>query len=301
VRCSAAGGSTGRRRTCCCRRCATVPSSSATRPSSCRSTPTTRRCSRSVTCRCRSSSRRPTPRPLRALARLRGGAGGARLRHHRGGVLGLGQRPQALLMEDFYRWQRVRFGLLMDGDEPAGGRGTSTTTTASRRPSGDARPRGALAAGRGRRRRAGPRGPRPVGARRAGRLRRRRRPRWAPATRWEALARSTTSSRTASPTSARPRTRCSAPTRGWPTAPCRRPSTSDCCTRSRSSTPRSRPTGRAGRRSTASRATSARSSAGGSTSGRCTGTSPRTTATATPCRRRPTCRSGSAPSTPASR
>jgi deoxyribodipyrimidine photolyase-related protein len=27
-----------------------------------------------------------------------------------------------LLMEDFYRWQRVRFGLLMDGDEPAGGR-----------------------------------------------------------------------------------------------------------------------------------------------------------------------------------
>ena len=27
-----------------------------------------------------------------------------------------------LLMEDFYRWQRQRFGLLMDGDEPAGGR-----------------------------------------------------------------------------------------------------------------------------------------------------------------------------------
>jgi deoxyribodipyrimidine photolyase-related protein len=27
-----------------------------------------------------------------------------------------------LLLEDFYRWQRVRFGLLMDGDEPAGGR-----------------------------------------------------------------------------------------------------------------------------------------------------------------------------------
>ena len=27
-----------------------------------------------------------------------------------------------LLMEDFYRWQRVRFGVLMDGDEPAGGR-----------------------------------------------------------------------------------------------------------------------------------------------------------------------------------
>jgi len=27
-----------------------------------------------------------------------------------------------LLMEDFYRWQRVRFDLLMEGDEPAGGR-----------------------------------------------------------------------------------------------------------------------------------------------------------------------------------
>jgi len=27
-----------------------------------------------------------------------------------------------LLMEDFYRWQRVRLDLLMDGDEPAGGR-----------------------------------------------------------------------------------------------------------------------------------------------------------------------------------
>ena len=26
-----------------------------------------------------------------------------------------------LLMEDFYRWQRVRFDLLMDGDQPAGG------------------------------------------------------------------------------------------------------------------------------------------------------------------------------------
>ncbi len=27
-----------------------------------------------------------------------------------------------LLMEDFYRWQRVRYDVLMDGDEPAGGR-----------------------------------------------------------------------------------------------------------------------------------------------------------------------------------
>jgi len=27
-----------------------------------------------------------------------------------------------LLMEDFYRWQRQRFGVLMDGDEPTGGR-----------------------------------------------------------------------------------------------------------------------------------------------------------------------------------
>jgi deoxyribodipyrimidine photolyase-related protein len=31
-------------------------------------------------------------------------------------------RPGRLLMEDFYRWQRVRLGYLMDGDEPAGGR-----------------------------------------------------------------------------------------------------------------------------------------------------------------------------------
>ena len=27
-----------------------------------------------------------------------------------------------LVMEDFYRWQRVRLGYLMDGDQPAGGR-----------------------------------------------------------------------------------------------------------------------------------------------------------------------------------
>ena len=27
-----------------------------------------------------------------------------------------------LVMEDFYRWQRTRLGVLMDGDEPAGGR-----------------------------------------------------------------------------------------------------------------------------------------------------------------------------------
>ncbi len=26
-----------------------------------------------------------------------------------------------LLLEDFYRWQRVRFGVLMDGDQPVGG------------------------------------------------------------------------------------------------------------------------------------------------------------------------------------
>jgi deoxyribodipyrimidine photolyase-related protein len=31
-------------------------------------------------------------------------------------------RPGRLRMEDFYRWQRVRLGVLMDGDLPAGGR-----------------------------------------------------------------------------------------------------------------------------------------------------------------------------------
>lgn len=41
-----------------------------------------------------------------------------------------------LRMEGFYRWVRRRHELLMDGDEPAGGPGTSTTTTASRRPGG---------------------------------------------------------------------------------------------------------------------------------------------------------------------
>ena len=38
-----------------------------------------------------------------------------------------------LRMEDFYRRQRRRFGLLMDGDEPDGGSGTSTPRTAGRR------------------------------------------------------------------------------------------------------------------------------------------------------------------------
>jgi deoxyribodipyrimidine photolyase-like uncharacterized protein len=33
-----------------------------------------------------------------------------------------GARRGRLLMEDFYRWQRTRLGLLMDGSEPAGGR-----------------------------------------------------------------------------------------------------------------------------------------------------------------------------------
>lgn len=33
-----------------------------------------------------------------------------------------GRKGKRLRMEDFYRWQRVRLGYLMDGDEPAGGR-----------------------------------------------------------------------------------------------------------------------------------------------------------------------------------
>ena len=32
------------------------------------------------------------------------------------------QGRRRLVMEDFYRWQRTRFGYLMDGDEPAGGK-----------------------------------------------------------------------------------------------------------------------------------------------------------------------------------
>ena len=35
---------------------------------------------------------------------------------------GFAQDRRRLLLEDFYRWQRARFGLLMDGSEPAGGR-----------------------------------------------------------------------------------------------------------------------------------------------------------------------------------
>ena len=35
---------------------------------------------------------------------------------------GFAQDRKRLLLEDFYRWQRTRFGLLMDGSEPTGGR-----------------------------------------------------------------------------------------------------------------------------------------------------------------------------------
>jgi deoxyribodipyrimidine photolyase-related protein len=51
-------------------------------------------------------------------ARAAGSGGRAR-------AAGSGGRARAagrLRMEDFYRWQRVRLGVLMDGDEPAGGR-----------------------------------------------------------------------------------------------------------------------------------------------------------------------------------
>jgi len=38
-----------------------------------------------------------------------------------------------LLLEDFYRWQRVRHDLLMEGTDPVGGSGTTTTTTGNLR------------------------------------------------------------------------------------------------------------------------------------------------------------------------
>ena len=49
----------------------------------------------------------------------------------------LGAGRKRLTMEDFYRWQRLRLGVLMDvgadGPEPVGGNGTSIMTTANRR------------------------------------------------------------------------------------------------------------------------------------------------------------------------
>jgi deoxyribodipyrimidine photolyase-related protein len=40
----------------------------------------------------------------------------------RGDFAGFARGRRRLLLEDFYRWQRTRLGLLMDGDQPAGGR-----------------------------------------------------------------------------------------------------------------------------------------------------------------------------------
>ncbi len=41
--------------------------------------------------------------------------------HHEDFAAWATTRPGRLRMEDFYRWQRVRLGVLMDGDEPCGG------------------------------------------------------------------------------------------------------------------------------------------------------------------------------------
>lgn len=67
----------------------------------------------------------PTSQAADRLGRKRGfevvpeGRGFATTREEFAGWAGGRKR---LLMEDFYRWQRQRFDLLMDGDEPAGGR-----------------------------------------------------------------------------------------------------------------------------------------------------------------------------------
>ncbi|WP_055750054.1 cryptochrome/photolyase family protein [Frankia sp. AvcI1] len=50
------------------------------------------------------------------------GHGDGRWDGHGDGARGGTGGRRRLLMEDFYRWQRRRFGVLMDGDSPAGGR-----------------------------------------------------------------------------------------------------------------------------------------------------------------------------------
>jgi deoxyribodipyrimidine photolyase-related protein len=206
-----------------------------------------------------------------------------------------------LLMEDFYRWQRVRFDLLMDGDEPAGGRWNldhdnrqpppkrevlglpepwypgEDDVDAQVREDLDRWERDGLATFVGE-----------------------DRPRWAPATRWEALARLDhfVEHRLADFGPDRGRHARRRPVDGAqrpvagdqprPAAPARGVHAAEQAYR----------TGR--RRSTASRATSGRSSAGASTSGRCTGTSRGLPRPQLPgCGA--TCRSGSARSTPTSR
>ncbi|CAA9360021.1 MAG: FIG01134144: hypothetical protein, partial [uncultured Frankineae bacterium] len=116
-------------------------------------------------------------RPLRARARLRGRPGGPGLRHDARGLLDVGQRPQAA----------AHGGLLPLAARPlrpAHGRRRAGRWAVEPRPrqpraaaeAPDPGPRGAVAARRGRRRRAGARGPRPLAARRSRRLRRRGRP-----------------------------------------------------------------------------------------------------------------------------
>ena len=125
---SAAGASTGRRRTWCCPPCGTGPPNSATG--------------------CATYQRRHLPRgaarrsatPVTVCHPTSHAA--ARLRQRAAAVAVLpaarasltpreefaawaarpGGRGRRLLMEDFYRWVRGAAGLLMDGDEPAGGR-----------------------------------------------------------------------------------------------------------------------------------------------------------------------------------
>ena len=228
--------------------------------------------------RCRwCSPRRYAADRFVARARLRGGRPRAAGSPPPGRTSPAGSSGRKrLLMEDFYRWQRQRFELLMDGDEPAGGRWNLDHDNREPPPK-----RATLGV---------PEPWRPgeddIDAQVREDLDRWERdglasfvgddaPRWAPATRWEAHGRARALRRApAAPTSGRPRTRCS---RAGPVDGAQRAVAGDqprpaapagVRARRRAGLPR-----RAARRSTASRATSARSSAGGSTSGRCTGTS----------------------------
>ena len=172
-------------------------------------------------------------------------AEGARLRDHPRGLRRLGRRPappaDGGLLPLAAGAPRRAHGRRRAGRRPVELRRRQPRATAASAPTlGPAR---AVEAGRGRHRRAGPRGPRPLAARRArspssgttGRAGRRppaarRWPRWS------------TSFSTGCRTSGRPRTRCWRRTRGWRTARCRPRSTSACCTRWSASGPPRTPT-----------------------------------------------------------
>ena len=194
---------------------------------------------------------------------------------------GFARGRRRLLLEDFYRWQRTRLGLLMDGDQPAGGRwnydhdnreppprsghlGVPQPWLASEddldhevredldRMVADGSSSSATTVRAGHR----------AHGRRRSRL-------------------SRPSSGRGCRRSDRPRTRCSRLSRGWRTRRCHLRSTSACCTRSSASRRPRVLTAQAKRPWPRSRATCVRSSAGASTSTRSTGTSTPTTGTAT--------------------